>query len=59
MQQKDPVKVEIWLDGEFYNKIDVVGDAGYSPVAVIQLLQKQLSQDPRFFTKKIEIRRAL
>lgn len=58
MHQKDPVKVEIWLDGIFFNKIDV-DPAGYSVVAVIKEFKAMAEQGLVPSANKIEVRRAL
>lgn len=58
MIERDPFKIEVWLDGEFYNKFDA-DPAGYDLIKILQDFKDKMQQGLMPSAKKIEIRRAL
>lgn len=58
MHQKDPIKIEVWIDGRFYGKYEVNPD-GYDPIAIMRSFKEQAAQGLIPSANKIEIRRGL
>lgn len=58
MQEKDTFKIEVWLDGNFYTKLDVDAE-GYNLVAIIADFKKKVSEGLIPSADKIELRKAL
>jgi hypothetical protein len=58
MQQKDFLKIEVWLDGKFYNKYDV-DPKGYNLIAMLRDFKQQVAEGKIPSANKIEIRKGL
>lgn len=58
MQQKDYLKVEIWLDGRFYNKYEVNPD-GYDPIKMLRDFKEMVAKGEIASANRIEIRKGL
>ena len=57
MQQKDPFKVEVWLDNSFYSKLSVA-TADYNVGILMQEIRTLMQQGTIPKADKIEIRQA-
>lgn len=55
MQQKNPYKVEVWLDDRFYDKI-AVQQSNYNVVEIMEEIKKRMAQGLLPNSDRIEIR---
>lgn len=58
MQQKDPLKIEVWVDGRFYGKYEVNPD-GYDPIAMMRHFKEMVQRGEMPSANRIEIRKGL
>lgn len=58
MQQKDVLKIEIWLDGRFYGKHEV-DPKGYDPIKMLREFKEMVAKGELPSANKIEIRKGL
>lgn len=58
MQQKDHYKVEVWLNGSFYDKFAVDVNNNYDPAKIIEQIRSRIADGTAPFADRIEIRKA-
>jgi len=58
MQQKDFLKIEVWIDGRFYQKHEV-DPSGYDPIKMMREFKDMVAKGELPSANRIEIRKAL
>lgn len=58
MQQKDYLKIEVWIDGRFYGKFEV-DPSGYDPIKMMREFKQMAAEGKIPSANRIEIRKGL